>query len=642
MPNLPDVSTNRRHHLAYIVAGVSAAFVLTVMCYWPSLSGPFLFDDIPNLELLGERGGLTSADKYVEFISGGQSGPLGRPLSLASFVLDGQTWPTDPRPFRITNLIIHLVNGLLIFLLVRVVFSTVHNRETADKLALLCVVLWLLHPLLVSTTAYIVQRMTQLSCLFTLSGLLCYVHGRAYLPNKPRRGWVWIVAGMGVCGSLALLSKENGILLPFYALVIEFTVLGSIDLARKHKNVLVAMLCMPLLALMVYMTLNWDTMLLAFEFRPFGMQERLLTQPLALLEYLRQIGAPRLSGLGIIHDDFPISTGLLDPIATLMSLLVIAALLILAVWFRKRWPFISLGILWFLVGHSLEAGPFALELYFEHRNYLPLLGPVIALCSLLPLLSPKVRSLLPVLLVFFVVMESFLTWQAATTWGNEQRFMQTALIEHPNSLRAQQHIANNYIIQRQYSEALSTQAKLAAVFPDHASTRISILNLRCILDVLTIEHVDATQKFLERSSYDRQVVAYLSPLISNAADQTCSALGFAEVHALFDALLRSPTIAKSSIVRGAIYYHKGIAYEKTRNLGSAVEQLDLSYSANPEIDIRLQQIVWLLAADKADDAERYLALARQHGEGRYFERNLRKADLNILQQRIAQARSPTK
>ena len=103
------------------------------MCYWPSLDGPFVFDDIPNLELLGNGGGLTSSEKYVEFIFSAQSSMLGRPVSLLSFALNGQEWPTDPRPFRITNLLLHLVNGLLIFLLTRAIFSTSHRPETAEK-----------------------------------------------------------------------------------------------------------------------------------------------------------------------------------------------------------------------------------------------------------------------------------------------------------------------------------------------------------------------------------------------------------------------------------------------------------------------------------------------------------------------------
>jgi len=636
--SLQKVSNFRRRHLVGIASGISAAFLLTVICYWPSLSGPFLFDDIPNLEVMGERGGLTSADNYVEFIMSARSGPLGRPLSLASFTLDGQAWPTDPRPFRITNLIIHLINGLFVFLLVRLIFSTAYKRETAENLALLCMTLWLLHPLLVSTTAYIIQRMTQLSSLFTLAGLLSYMLGRKHLADRHLKGWAWILVGMGVSGTLALLSKETGILLPFYALVIELTVYNSTDLARRQRAALLAVFCIPLLVLPAYIAMNWDTTLAGFELRSFTIEERLLTQGVVLVDYLRQIVMPQLSGLGLFHDDFPISKGLFRPVSTIVNLITIAALLSLAVWLRKAWPFISLGILWFFAGHSLEAGPIALELYFEHRNYLALLGPLVVLCSFLPMLKEKLRRLLPLLLILFIGVESFLTWQSAMPWGNEDQLMKITLIEHPDSLRAQQYVANKYIIHGEYSKALAVQEGLAVKLPEHTSTRLSIVNLRCILNVLTVDQVAATKIFLEHSAYDRQVIGFLGPLIANAATSTCTSLGFADVHALLDTLLRNPTTSKSNILRGAVHYHKGMAYEMTGDLNKALDQFNQSYAANPEIDIRLQQVVWSIEAGNLDQAERYLILAQQHGSGRLLRRGFRDADLRILGQSIDQAR----
>jgi tetratricopeptide (TPR) repeat protein len=635
-----DVSANNRHRTG-ILAGMFAAFLLTVICYWPSLDGPFLFDDIPNLELLGDRGGLTSTDKYIDFITSAQSSPLGRPLSLASFTLDGQTWPTDARPFRITNLLIHLVNGLLVFFLTRLIFSTVYTRETAGNLALLCTTLWLLHPLLVSTTAYIVQRMTQLGGLFTLAGLLCYMRGRSYLPTRPQRGWAWIVAGMGICGALALLSKEIGILLPFYALAIELTVFASVRLPGRHRPALIALLVTPLIALLVYLGWDWALRMQSFEFRDFTLHERLLTQAVVVVDYLRQIIAPQLSGLGIFHDDYPISKGLFDPPVTLISFLIIAALVSFAVWSRKRWPLVSLGILWFFIGHSLESGPLSLELYFEHRNYLPLLGPLIAICSLVPLLRQRLRRALPLILIVFVSMECFLTWQSAATWGSEDRLMQTTLIEHPNSLRAQQYVANKYISRGRYQDALAIQQRLAAKYPEHTSTQLSILNLSCLLNVATVEQVRTTISFLEHSKFDTQIAGFLGPLISNVTAGSCDALGFAEIDQLFDALLRNSTMAKNASLRGVAHYFKGIAYQESGNLTGALEQLDLSYVAKAEIDIRLQEVVWLLAAGRPDAAEGYLTLARQHEKENLLRRNIRQTDLNILQQSIDETRQRT-
>ncbi len=639
MQNLPNVSIHKHRHLVGIATGLFGALVLTALCYSPSLSGPFLFDDIPNLEILGERGGLISAEQYLEFIATPRSGPIGRPLSLASFALNAKTWPTDPRPFRITNLVIHLVNGLLLFLLARSIFATAYPQESADKLALFCAVLWLLHPLLVSTTAYIIQRMTQLCALFTLAGLLCYMRGRNCFQVNPTRGWLWIVAGMGGFGLLALLSKETGILLPLYALVIELTVYASTKFHSHNRRVLLAILCAPLIALVTYMIVNWGDTLARFEYRSFTLVERLLTQAIVVVDYLRQIILPELSGLGVIHDDYAVSTGLLSPPVTLLCLLIIVSLISFSMVVRKRLPLISLGILWFFAGHSLEAGPLSLELYFEHRNYLPLLGPLIVAASLLQSASRKIRRLLPFVATLFIVMESFLTWQSAAVWGNEERYIRTMLIEHPNSLRAQQHRANELILSRQYRDALAIQERLAVLFPEHTSTRLSMLNLRCVLKTLTAQEIDETGHFLETSNHDLQIAAYLSVLTNNADARTCPAFNFEELHSLFDSLLRNAKITSNNIASGAVLYNKGMAYKRSGDLRSALQQLDLSYSANPEIDIPIQQTVWLLEAGRPEEAEQYLSRARQHGRNHIIRQSFRDSDIGFLQQEIDQSLS---
>ena len=252
---------------------------------------------------------------------------------------------------------------------------------------------------------------------------------------------------------------------------------------------------------------------------------------------------------------------------TLVSFIVIIALLIFAVSARKKWPFISLGILWFFVGHSLEAGPIALEIYFEHRNYLPLLGPLIAIVSLLPLLSQKLLRVLPVIIVLVISMESFLAWQAAVPWGNEARLRQTAVVEHPGSLRAQQYVANRYILHGMHKEALETQRGLAEIYPLHTSTQLSILNLSCLLGVLPASQVQTTLQLVKQGDYDGQIVGFLRPLISNVTANNCEALDMRALQTLFDAILQNPNMAHVASLRGAVHYHRGMLHQKFDRFG---------------------------------------------------------------------------
>jgi tetratricopeptide (TPR) repeat protein len=631
--NSTQAAANWRHR-AILIAAVAAVFAVTALCYWPSLSGPFIFDDAPNLELIGVRGGIDSFDAFVEFVSSAQAGPLGRPLSLASFVADSRTWPADPLPFKITNLLLHFVNGLLILFLAKAILALHVDRRTAWRLAVVCMAIWMIHPLLVSTTAYIIQRMTQLASLFVLTGLLSYIHGRKMLDSQPGRGWAWIVLGMGVSGFLAVFSKESGVLLPLYALVVEVTVFNHATLARRRKAALLVLLLVPALAMPAYVALNWEGLHASFEFRPFSMRERLLTQAVILVEYLKQVFAPSLSALGIIHDDFPVSRSLLNPATTLVSLLIIITAIAGALWQRRRWPVVSFGILWFFAGHSLEAGPMPIELYFEHRNYLPLIGPVIAVCSLLPLVPRRFGRHAYIGVALFLCFEAIVTWQSAKLWGDAELMMRVTAVHRPDSLRMQQYAGNQYILAGQFEQALEAQASIAANFPEHTSTRLSILNLQCLLGIITPEHISAARRFLGTGAFDRQIVTFFPVLLARAGDAVCPIFDLQEFRSLIGAVLDNPRIAGDSKTRGAVHYFNGLSLEKEGRLDEAVNQLDMSFEAWPEIDVRLRQVVWLLSAGRTEDAQRYLDLTRQFREERFWRRNLRDEDIKSLQQMI--------
>src|SRR5690554_4525195 len=88
--------------------------LLTVAVYWPGLAGGFLFDDYSNLDDMGNYGGVLDWESFRAFVFSGWSGPSGRPIALASFLLDDNTWPSHAPWFKQTNLLIHLLCGLLL------------------------------------------------------------------------------------------------------------------------------------------------------------------------------------------------------------------------------------------------------------------------------------------------------------------------------------------------------------------------------------------------------------------------------------------------------------------------------------------------------------------------------------------------
>ena len=103
-----------------------------------------------------------------------------------TFLFDANDWPTDSWPFKRTNLIIHLVNGLLLGGLAQQILRALRCPvRDAAWIALVAAAIWLLHPFLVSTTLYAVQRTAQLATLFIFAGLLVYDRARRRVGEDP-------------------------------------------------------------------------------------------------------------------------------------------------------------------------------------------------------------------------------------------------------------------------------------------------------------------------------------------------------------------------------------------------------------------------------------------------------------------------
>jgi len=270
---------------------------------------------------------------------GGRAGPAGRPISMATFLLDREAWPDDPARFKRTNVLLHLLCGLLLgWLALQCARALKLGAERASWLATLASGLWLLHPLWVSTTLYVVQRMTILSALFQLAGLTAYVAQRRRLAAvEASQIPVRLTALAAILGSftiLAFLCKENGALLPLLALVLEVTVLRNVSVGPSPKWFrawALTVLGTPAIAIvgyLVHVAVTAGTQ--SISYRGFTIAERALTECRILAQYLWAIIVPRLETTGIYHDDVPVSTGLLHPPTTAASLLLIVLLLILA------------------------------------------------------------------------------------------------------------------------------------------------------------------------------------------------------------------------------------------------------------------------------------------------------------------------
>jgi protein O-mannosyl-transferase len=428
----------------YTYALLALAIILTALAYLPGLHGPFAFDDITNIvQNKGLEIHSLGWDQLMQAAFSSDAGPFRRPLSSISFALNIYFSGLDAGAFKITNLVIHLLNGLLMYALLRRIVKHWWDSKAIDAdsavfwLPLLCAGAWLLHPLNLTAVLYVVQRETSLCSLFILLGCILYTHGRLRL-LAGKTGWPWLYIGTAVSGLLSILIKETGVLLPVYLLVIELCVFRF--RSRNHGQqrslpvffglFLVLPLCLGLL---------WIGFghrgLLSYVGRDFTLGERLLTETRVIWDYIRWTLFPRLPDLGLYHDDIPLSTGVLSPPTTLLSILGLGALLMTAVLTQKKRPWIAFGILWFITGQLLESTVFPLEIAFEHRNYLADMGILFAVFGFVLTEQSRILSMRyrVGILVALTLTYGAVTGMRAYVWRSTLSLVKTQAANHPGS-----------------------------------------------------------------------------------------------------------------------------------------------------------------------------------------------------------------
>lgn len=446
--------------LFLLLAGLLGGTALT---YWPGLPGPFLYDDYRTFIHDDNVIHFTPSVANAWAVMAPAPGELfSRPLAKLSFALDyhfagGQF---DSFRFKRTNLFIHLLNGLLLMIFSSQLATAPRPgkpQPTNHWLPLLVASIWLVHPLQLTTTLYVVQRMTSLMTLFVLAGLITYTAGRFRLSdqtgNKALWGKILMVAGVSIGTVAGMLCKENAVLLPAYALVLELTLFGRLPIGAAGRKFLRAFfllfLLLPLVFAFWYLGRYPGVIFDAYQFRGFSLAERLLTEARVLFYYLYLLLAPGSGQYSLYHDDFPLSHGWLDPATTLLAVLAWLLALAAALRFRKAYPLPSFAVLWFLVGHSLEASIFGLELAWEHRNYLPGFGVVFALTAIAwqgygKLQRTRLLAVMGVLFpVALVAVLAGATHSLAETWSNKPSYATYNLTQHPQSCGAHNMMANS-------------------------------------------------------------------------------------------------------------------------------------------------------------------------------------------------------
>lgn len=337
------------------------------LTYANSLSGPFLFDDQSAI-VLNPR--VQHLWPLADALAPARNSSLAsRPLVHLSFVVNYAIGGLSVRGYHLGNLGLHILSALVLFGIVRRTLTLPKLRgrfgPAANPLALVCALVWLVHPLVTEPVNYIIQRTELMMGLFYLLTLYCAIRAAA---SRAPAGWY---AGAVVSCLLGVGSKESIATAPIMiALYDRIFLFDSFRDAARRRSMLYLGLAASWLELALLVSSRGNTVgfhtgtsawvYLLNQAQMIGEYLKLTIWPHALVA---DYGVPRLLSLSDVLPQAIL-------VATLVMLTAVALAVRPMLGFLGAWCFV-------LLAPTSSFIPIVTEVGAERRMYLPLIGLVV-------------------------------------------------------------------------------------------------------------------------------------------------------------------------------------------------------------------------------------------------------------------------
>lgn len=438
------------------------------ICYSNTLQSTWHFDDIPNIVSNHniQAKNFSWAELKKSFYSP-QNKKLSRPVANLTFAINYLISGLDTTSYHIFNILVHILSSWVVYLIFLHTLQLYLSRTQQSHLefswqdfALLGALLWAIHPIHTQAVTYIVQRMASLATLFYLLAFLCYINLRVSKDMRAKG----IFLTLSLCFFLlGLGTKENTVLFPL-ALVGYEVAFFRTSFMFRNKFVRYAALVVFVVSFIFFLWVLSDRIievLGSYNVRKFSLWERLITQPIILVRYLFLIFTP-LADYLLLETDMVAAKGVFEPPTALFALLFISALIVFGVLKLKKYPIICFAIFFYFANHLIESTIIPLELYFEHRNYLPSIFIFMAISYyfiyLIKFYKNKNKFFMYSLIVSAVTLllffEANATFLRNDIWRDEISLHLDTIDKAPANPRPYIAIAVSYLDEKQYDNAL--------------------------------------------------------------------------------------------------------------------------------------------------------------------------------------------
>jgi Tfp pilus assembly protein PilF len=436
------------------VVGLLIALFAVLEVYWPAMNGQFLLDDTYLPYMLPNY----AAAPLIGWIKGL------RPLLMFSYWLNFQyadpsrAGAQDTFGYHFVNVVLHFLNGILVFLAMRKVLSWASvEKWLCGLLAIFGAGLFLVHPLQTESVSYVASRSETLSVFFVLAALVVFLYRAGSALSIGRT-----IAVLALFGA-AVLSKEHTAVFPVLLLLTDYYWSPGFSVAgiRRNWRLYIPIVVAGALAAVFVARVLREATTAGFGVKEFTWYQYFFTECRAIWDYLWMFLLPVGQNL---DPEFPISRSITDH-GAIVAMLGLLAVTVTAWIYRRRFPLASYG--WFvfliLIAPTSSFVPIK-DPFAERRLYLPFMGLLFITVEFLRRWKTS-RNALMAVLGLVLVAEGAATYQRNLVWGSPIDMWNDTVAKSPNKLRPRFQLAMAYFQSGHYPEAIEHFEKAAQLEP---------------------------------------------------------------------------------------------------------------------------------------------------------------------------------
>ena len=433
----------------------------TLAVYWQVLSSDFVnFDDtiyVTENEHV-KRGFSWDSIKWA-FAAGTVA--YWHPLTWLSHMLDCELYGLRPGLHHLTNLVIHIANSLLLFLVLRRMTGAIWKSAFVAAL-------FALHPINVDSVAWVAERKNVLSTLFWLLTMWAYA-------TYAHRGGIIRYLAVFLLFALGLLAKPMLVTLPFVMLLLDYWPLKRLRLEKWWGLVREKIPFFALSAISVYLSyLSVRRLGITLSTELVPMKLRVTHALVSYVAYIGKIILPRK--LAVFYP-YPQEVAVYQALGAALFLICVSIVLI---WVFRNRPYLGIGWLWFVgtlvpVAGFMQAGLW--PAMADRWAYVPLIGLGIItawgvgdIAAGWHLRTSMVAFAAGVYLSALTVC----TWLQVGYWHNSYTLFTHALNVTSDNYIAHLNLGNVCLKEQDVHQAISHYNKAIAIHKDYAEAHYNL------------------------------------------------------------------------------------------------------------------------------------------------------------------------